>query len=94
MKTKNSEKEFYAWTWDPVLRMYHNVVVQCYRNIESIHSSIWAKIFKKLARRKLDDQYAYMNWANDGIDKRIKELETTYNVEVSRFNTLTGEWLS
>lgn len=95
MRTQNAEKKLYAWTWDPILVCYHNVVVQCYRNIENIYSSLWAKIFKSLAQKKLDAEMKTMNWANGQIEARVKELETTYNdVKVCRFNSLTGEWLS
>jgi hypothetical protein len=95
MKTENVQKKIYMWTWDPVLVCYHNVVAQCYKNIEAIQTSIWGKIFKSLAQRKLECEYNCMNWANDKIEERVQELESTYNeIKVCRFNSINGEWLS
>lgn len=87
-------KKFFVWTWDPVLVMYHNIIARCYMNIECIQTSIWAKIFRKLAQRKLDAEYNCMAWANEMVEKRVKEIESVYGERVIRFNSITGEWLS
>lgn len=95
MRTRNTEKKLFAYTWDEKLVFYHEVVVRCYNNMERIYSSLWSKIFKNLAKRLLDEEQKTMDWANDRIEERIKELESTYNdIEVCRFNSITGEWLS
>ena len=95
MKIKNGEKQMYVWTWDPVLVMYHDTIARCYKNIEMIQTSIWGKIFRKLAKRKLDAEYSCMQWACEGVEDRIAELESTYNdIKVVRFNSISGEWVS
>lgn len=90
----NDKKKFFVWTWDSQLVMYHDIIARCYTNIEMIQTSIWSKIFKKLAQRKLEAEYSCMDWANEQVERRVKELETTYGETVIRFNSLTGEWLS
>ena len=93
MNERSCMKPVFVWNWDPVLVFYHNVVARCYGNIESIYSSIWAKIFKGLAKKKLEEEMNTMSWANDMIEKRIKELEED-GYEVFRQNKITGEYLS
>lgn len=90
----NDKKRFFVWCWDPILVSYHDIIARCYENIEAIQTSIWSKIFRKLARRKLNAEYALMDWANEQVERRVKEIETTYGETVVRFNSLTGEWLS
>lgn len=90
----NDKKRFFVWCWDPILVSYHDIIARCYENIEAIQTSIWSKIFRKLARRKLNTEYALMDWANERVEERVKEIETTYGETVVRFNSLTGEWLS
>lgn len=93
MIDRNGTKPVFVWNWDPVLVLYHNIIARCYGNIENIYSSIWAKIFKSLAKKKLDEEMRTMDWANDMIEERIKELENE-GYEVFRQNKITGEYLS
>jgi hypothetical protein len=92
-ESERGTKPVFVWNWDPVLVLYHNVVATSYKNMESIYSSLWAKIFKSLAKKKLKAEMDAMDWANMQIEKRIKELEAD-GYEVFRKNTLTGEYLS
>ena len=77
----NNKKRFFVWCWDPLLVSYHDIIAKCYENIEEIQTSIWSK-------------YALMDWANERVEERVKEIEQTYGETVVRFNSLTGEWLS
>lgn len=93
MNESNGTKPVFVWNWDPVLVLYHNIIARCYGNIESIYSSIWAKIFKNLAQKKLNAEMETMDWANDMIENRVRELEEE-GYKVFRQNTITGEYLS
>lgn len=93
MIDRNGTKPVFVWNWDPVLVLYHNIIATAYGNIERIYSSLWSKIFRGLARKKLESEMRTMDWANDMIERRIKELEAD-GYEVFRQNKITGEYLS
>lgn len=82
------DRKLVNWTYDSQLVMYYDIVKRCQQNIARIQNSLWSKIFKGMAQREMDSEYAFMTFMNDQIEDRIAKLESEYNVKIVRFSSL------